>query len=127
MNVELEQWLSRTTRLFLSLWGLASSFAPQVALLYLYLHWYRLSPTITSGYRSPAKQAELLRRYYAGDPSIVYKPARNSKHCRRDLSGNPAAMAVDISTSDPIKAAQIARSLGIKSGISWGDPVHYYI
>lgn len=124
---DIEKWVEDAGSFLVSSWGLDRSFAPSVALLYLYLSHYGLSPVITSGWRSPAKQEELLRRWKAGDQSIVAKPATNSKHMHTTWLGNPASLAVDISTSNPKLAADIARYLNIKPGYDFNDPVHFYI
>lgn len=122
-----EQWQEQTAKALQNQWGLDKSFSLLVALFYAYLVYYSLSPKITSGFRSPDKQAELLQRYEAGDPSIVYKPAANSKHMVTKW-GKPASLAVDISTSNPALAAQIANAVGIRAGYHFNnpDPVHFY-
>jgi len=124
---DLQKWIDEAVKYLKSSWGLDASFAGQVALLFLYFHHYGLSPVITSGWRSPEKQAELLSRYNAGDRSVVAKPAINSKHLDTNWLGQPAAHAVDISTNNPQMAANIAQALGIGAGyfFSSPDPVHY--
>jgi hypothetical protein len=110
-------------------WGLDPQFSIDVAIFLLYLWQYGVTFTITSGFRSPEKQKELLRRYNAGDPSVVVKPATTSKHSvTTGLFGTPAALAIDISTSNPTFAAQIAEAVGIGTGIRFTppDPVHFY-
>jgi hypothetical protein len=106
--------------------GIATKFVAGAALLYLYLWYYGLSPNITSIYRDDAKQKDLLARYYQGDPSIKYKPAENSLHSKKDFFGTPSAEAIDISTSNPALAADIAEALKIGAGYRFGDPVHFY-
>jgi hypothetical protein len=125
---ELQKWLDDAAIYFERTWGLSETFAVDVAQLYLYLYYYRLNPTITSGYRSPSKQESLLQRYLAGDPSVVVKPATNSKHSITLPDGTPASEAIDISTSSPEQAAMIARQLGVGAGyyFSTPDPVHFY-
>jgi hypothetical protein len=127
MDDSVKKWIESASEYLISQWGIDKDFAPSVALLFLYLSSYGLSPTITSGFRSPEKQQELYARWKAGDPSIKYKPAENSKHCNTDWLGRPASLAVDISTSDPNLAAEIARALKIKPGNDFGDPVHFYL
>jgi len=122
-----KKWVDDAAKYFVSVWGLSADFAPKVALFFLYLSSYNLNPRVTSGFRDPEKQQELLRRYAAGDPGIRYKPAENSKHMNTGFLGKPAADAVDISTSNERAAAQIAKALGIKAGADFGDPVHFYI
>jgi len=118
---EIDTWLSQAGDYLKSSWGVTGKFAPKCALMLLYFMQYGLSPVITSGRRSPEKQAELSARYAAGDRSVVVKPATNSKH----LTGE----AIDISTNNPELAAQIASSLGIGAGLFFKnapDPVHFY-
>jgi len=122
-----ELWLSDASEYLVTQWGLDKSFATNAALLFLYLWQYGLSPVITSGWRSPEKQQELYNRWLKGDPSIKYKPALNSKHLNTSWLGNPASLAIDISTNNPDYAAQIAKYLGISPGNDFGDPVHFYI
>lgn len=79
------------------------------------------APAIVSGYRSPAKQRELLQRWEAGDPGIVAKPARFSWH----MEGR----AIDVDTSHPNFEA--FRQMWEDSGGRWGgrfsnpDAVHF--
>jgi hypothetical protein len=109
-------------------WGLDTQFARDVSVFMLYLWLYGLSPVITSGWRSPEKQRELQRRYAAGDAGVVAKPADSSQHSTTNWLGNPAATAVDLSTSNPVFAAEIAAALGIGAGLYFKqpDPVHFY-
>lgn len=127
MSAEIEKWLSDFADFLHSQWGLNKSFAASAALLFLYLHYYGLNPVVTSGFRSPAKQEELLRRWEAGDPTIKYKPATNSKHMHTGWFSSPDSLAVDISTSNPEMAAKIAKAVGVRPGYDFGDPVHFYI
>lgn len=127
MPSEYDVWVSNAEAVLREQYGLSSDFSSSAALLILFLTVYGLNPVVTSGWRSPEKQAELLTRYNAGDPSVRYKPAERSKHMNTDWLGHPASLAIDISTSDPVTAAEIARYLGIKPGNDFGDPVHFYI
>lgn len=127
LDKQTKKWVDDAAKYFVSVWGLDGSFAPKVALFFLYLSSYGLNPVVTSGFRSPDKQRELARRYAAGDPGVRYKPAENSKHLTTGLFGKPAALAVDISTRNEATAAQIARAIGIKDGYAFGDPVHFYL
>jgi hypothetical protein len=127
MDSEYREWL-RSAQVHLSdVWGLDKSFSTIAALFLLYLYLYGLNPVITSGWRSPEKQRALFNRWKAGDPSILYKPATKSKHLHVDFDNNPASLAIDITTNDYSFAAQIAEYLGIRAGLRFGDPVHFYI
>lgn len=127
VSKEVESWLTAMSEYLQRQWGLDRSFSASAALLFLYLYQYGLSPTITSGWRSPAKQEELYNRWLAGDPSIKFKPAQKSKHMHTDWLGNPASLAIDISTNNPDYAAQIARYVKVKPGMDFNDPVHFFI
>lgn len=125
---ETKKWIDEMASYLRKQMGLDAQFGRSVAIFYLYLYQYGLSPIITSGYRSPDKQTELQKRYLSGDQSVVVKPAINSLHSKTDLLGNPASMAVDISTSNPELSARIATALGIGAGYYYKTPdrVHYY-
>lgn len=125
MNLDL--WLNDATKVLIDQWGLDKSFASRVALFFAYLSIYNLQPVITSGFRDPKKQASLFERWEAGDPSIVAKPAKNSLHCVTKW-GKPAALAVDIATSNRQLAANIALAVDLKAGFFFNtpDPVHFY-
>jgi hypothetical protein len=122
------EWLSEMILYLNKTWGLDESFSDRISRFYLYLHQYGLNPQITSGYRSKEKQQSLTNRYFSGDRSVIVKPAANSLHSRNNWLGNPAALAVDISTSNPELAARIATALGIGAGYYWKTPdrVHFY-
>jgi len=125
---EIKQWVDVMASYLRKQMGLDAQFGRDVALFFLYLSQYGLSPVITSGYRSPDKQAELQQRYASGDRSVVVSPAKNSLHSKTGLLGEPAARAVDISTSNPELAARIATVLNIGAGYYFGTPdrVHFY-
>lgn len=117
--MDYQEWVRQAAKYFASQWGLDAGFASTVALFYLYLHSYGLNPQIQSGYRDPAHQRELLRRWEAGDrKGLKFKPAVNSDHTRRK--------AIDITTKDPRLAAQIAKALGLGAGMDYGDEVHFF-
>lgn len=120
MTPELKGWIKQMASYLVQTWGIERSFASDVSLFFLYLSAYGLSPIITSGYRSAEKQEELSKRYSSGDSSVVVKPAKKSKH----LQG----LAIDISTSNPARSAQIATALKIGAGYYFKtpDPVHFY-
>lgn len=112
-----DEWFEQTADFLEEKWGIASTFSLLAAKLLGYLTYYGLNPVITSGLRTAKQQQELMRRYKAGDPGVVYPPAKNSRH----LEGN----AIDISTSYCQKAFAIAASLGIQTVA--GDRVHFQL
>jgi hypothetical protein len=126
---DIENWIEQTSKELINGYGLYKPFAYNISVLYLYLYNYGISPVVNSGYRSESDQKKLLQRYYAGDPSIKYKPAENSQHSTTEegfFGKKPAATAIDISTSNPSLAADIAEQLNIGAGWRFGDPVHFY-
>ena len=72
---------------------------------------------LTSGYRSPAEQAALYDRYLAGDPNVLYPPAKNSYH--------EYGLAVDVESNKLLELGQYAESIGMRWGGRFGDPVHF--
>lgn len=83
------------------------------------------APRIISGYRSPAYQAELYRRWLDGDPTIQYRPARYSLHT--------IGQAVDLDQNadtfydwEKIWNSWLGESWGI-NGDTFGDPGHFAI
>jgi len=124
----MRQYITDMIKYLMTKWGLAQPLAKKTSVLLLVLSMYDIRFTITSGYRSEAKQAELLRRWEKGDPGVLVKPATDSKHCVT-RNGKPYAMAVDITTSNQQLAVTMAERLGIKNGafFSTPDPVHFYI
>lgn len=127
-SADVKRWISEMAKYLRAQWGLDDAFSEKVALFYLYLAQYGLSPVITSGFRSAEKQKELAARYQAGDRSVVVKPAENSKHSTTGFLGQPAAEAIDISTNNRELAARIARALNIGAGFYFNTPdgVHFY-
>lgn len=120
-NSYVDQW----TKYLENTWQIADSFANKAAQLILAINQARIQFTITSGYRSPELQKLLVDRYKAGDKT-VYTPAAPGKslHNHKTWLGNPASLAIDISTSNPQAAGAIARQLGIVWG-GMSDPVHF--
>lgn len=108
-------------------WGLDWRMAWVYAVLDAYL-WERTgsgAPAIISGYRTPEEQAELYRRYLAGDPGIQYRPARQSLHT--------IGQAIDVyrahSNFDTF-ASWFNSWLGDEWGVdgsTFGDPGHFAI
>lgn len=116
----MENWIVQMSNYLEGEWGIKQSAAGLLSLLYLYLSVYGLAPRITSGYRSQAYQDALRARWDKGDRAgLVVRPANVSTH----TSGR----AIDITTTNPELAAQIARALNIQAGyyFATSDPVHY--
>jgi len=124
----IQEWLTSATKYLVEQWGLHPDFAAMISKFLLYLTAYSIRYTITSGYRSQKKQNELRSRYERGDKGIIVAPAKNSAHSASGIFGNPAANAIDISTSNHLLSAQIAVALGIGAGYYYKtpDPVHFY-
>lgn len=82
MNPQTYERYVNTYRNALEKWRLDWRMAYVYAVLDAYL-WEATgegAPNIISGYRSPAEQAALYDRWAAGDPSVAFKPARQSLH-----------------------------------------------
>jgi len=128
MTNDMQAWLKDTAAILRKQWGIADDFSDRAALLLAYFYIYNLSPRVTSGYRSEDEQQKLAQRYAAGDRSVIVQPAKNSLHSATTWLGGPASRAVDISTSCPQVAGQIARALRIGAGLYFNvpDPVHFY-
>lgn len=128
ISSEIDKWLKTASINLVVQWGIDQTFSASAALLYLACWLYGLSPIIVSGWRSPEYQRDLLSRYNQGDPTVIYKPAENSLHTYTKL-GKPASRAIDIQTNNPTMAAQIAREIGIKTGMDFKSPdkYHYYV
>lgn len=108
-------------------YALAKGLTMQTARAYATLAWWGehygiRSPSITSGRRSAEYQAELRRRWDAGDRrGLVTRPALTSKHTEGrafDLAGDAATL-------------QFLGRLAPHAGLRWGgtfgdsDPVHF--
>lgn len=119
--MDYRDWVKQATEYLKGQWGLDATFAGQVALFWAYCALYGLNPTITSGYRDPAKQKAMQEAWDRGQRSgLKVRPASSSDHTRR--------RAVDITTSDPGLAARIARALGLGAGADFKTPdnVHFF-
>lgn len=116
---QFQDYIDGWAKYLVSQWDIEKDFAKKMARVLIAMYLYGITFTITSGRRSRQKQAELLKRWRAGDPSIVVKPAINSKH----LTGQ----ALDVVTNNYQLAAQIAQQLGVTAGYFFknSDPVHY--
>jgi len=123
-----EEWVAAVSVWLVDEWGLKALFADKIAVLLYFMLYYGLNPRINSGYRSGAKQAELLQRWEDGDPGIVVKPAEHSKHSKVDGNNKPAAQAIDIGHDNSPAAKVIANYLKIGYGGDFRTPdyVHFY-
>lgn len=124
-----DDW-ARSAASYFSQFGIHPGFAYDVARLYVYTWAKGLNPRFTSVFRDPSRQAFLRAEYDAGRGAqygLRVRPAVNSKHSTL-VAGKPAALAVDMPTSDDRAAAKIASDLGIGAGLSFQtpDPGHYY-
>lgn len=128
-------WPDQAKPWFIDTWGLSPTFAIKAALLYLILTVMGLKPKVTSGFRDPKKQRELIKQWDAlkasgKDPlkhGFIGKPASpdTSRHCRTTITGGPASTAIDMPCSDNMKASHIAKALGLRAGVDFNDPGHY--
>ena len=127
-GAQIDKWLKEMAFYLVESWGLEGNFANQIALFYLYCAQYGLNPKISSGFRSPEKQKELMSRYVSGDKSIVVKPAETSMHSNTGFLGKAAALAIDVTTNNRDLAARIATQLNIGAGLYFKTPdsVHFY-
>lgn len=122
-----EDWLKQVTKWLMQQWQLSELMAQKTAYLLLYLSYYRIPFTITSGYRSLEKQKELIRLWNSGvRKGFKGKPATNSPHVRHDWLGRPASDAIDIHINSGYDVADyFARQLGLRVGSDFRDPGHY--
>ncbi len=80
--------------------------------------WLKLTGhRIDNAYRSPAKQAQLYRRWLMGDPAIF-------RAARPGFSMHEYRLAFDIVGRPSARAVALARRLGMRWG-GPGDPVHF--
>src|SRR5690606_12892086 len=120
-------WPAQAAPYFESVWGISPALSLKFAILYAALSLLGLKPRITSGFRDPEKQRELLRRWNAGERAgFIGKPASpdGSRHCRTAL-GAPASTAIHMPCSNIPLADTIARALGLRCGSDFQDPGHY--
>ena len=122
----IKEWLDDVSNVLRKQWGLDNAFSNKAAMLYSYFLQYGLNPVITSGFRSPAYQEELRKRWESGDRSVVVEPAKTSRHSITKW-GTPASQAIDISTNNHELAARIAKAVGLRAGFYFrkSDPVHF--
>jgi uncharacterized protein YcbK (DUF882 family) len=72
---------------------------------------------LVSGYRSPTQQAALRAAWDRGDPSVIYPPAQYSYHS--------LGLAVDVDSNHLADLGAYAKSIGMRWGGDFGDPVHF--
>lgn len=122
-------WPKNAATWFAAQYGLDVDFAIKVAQLYIALFAAKLNPQVTSGWRDPAKQKAMMDAWDRGDKQgLAVRPADPSKSLHTSTSlGRPAAKAIDIKTSNPKLAADIARVIGLRAGFYFSvpDPVHF--
>lgn len=111
--------------------GASTSVSRDFALLYGVSWASGYNPRITSVFRDPAHQQELLDRWNAGERAgFIGKPAdpKKSKHTQKTFWGSPASLAMDMPSSNISGVDQIARELGLGAGSDFTnpDPGHYY-
>jgi len=125
-------WLNQSKSILIGYWGLNSALADRIAILLLYATYFGVNFTITSGFRDPAYQAELRKRWDEGNRSgLRYRPALKSRHSYMTSSGKPDAQGIDIAGTD--ENENILGSWAPFFGLKWGgvfttpDKVHFYI
>ena len=100
-------------------WGLDERTALGLAMLTSWLDWLGIPYTVTSGYRSPERQAELYAAR-ASNPYPVAKPG-TSRHEKRQ------AFDLDF----PLDYWPFVEYLAPFAGLAWGgrftrpDPIHF--
>lgn len=121
-------WMEQVAAYLISQFGLDKTFAGRVAIMLAYATAEGLAPRITSGFRDPSHQEALQKQWDAGNRAgLRVRPATDSKHSHKAFFG-PAALAIDIPTSNDRRMAQIAAAIGLGAGASFHtpDPGHYY-
>lgn len=123
------KWLEQARQILIDQWGLDNDFADRVAILLAYGTSEGLVPSISRGWSDPKHQAELRARWDRGDrQGLRVRPAANSKHTVTGFLGSKKAQAIDIPTRNDSRMAQIAKALGIGSGLDFhdSDPGHFF-
>lgn len=122
-------WPELARGYFVGSWGLDPTFAVRAGTLYLALWALGKNPRVTSGFRSPTKQAAMRAAWDRGDRAgLRVRPAdpRGSYHCR-GTDARPASQAIDMPCDDDRLGAQVAQALGLRAGLTFSppDPGHY--
>jgi hypothetical protein len=116
-----ENWMDYLTRE----WGIDNDFSEKAAEFIIKCSKAGLNPTMSSGYRSTAKQKDLYARWLKGEPGI-YTPAipGTSPHERTTWYGQPAAKCFDLKLNNYYIGAVIASKMNLSYGYP-NDPVHF--
>lgn len=126
----LEEFIQLVKDYLIDTWKLDKFLAERMAWLYYWSRYYGIGYTVTSGFRDPARQAELRARWDRGDRTgLKARPAKTSKHSTKSW-GKPAAQAVDIKGPDLDTLGYWAvKYLGLKWGGNFRspDPIHFYV
>lgn len=126
----LGNWPKQAAEYFQAQWGLDPTFAVKAALLFAALHYARLNPRITSGWRDPKKQQAMRDAWDRGDrQGLNVRPAAPgaTRHDDTSFTGSPASTAIDMPCSNNELAAALAKGLGLRAGLYFKtpDPGHY--
>jgi len=120
-----EDFIKSWSRYLVDEWGLDPEFSKRAAALVVWCSHYRLNPRITSGYRDKAFQQYLVDEWNKGNPNVhTPLPPGKSLHNATNWYGGPAALAMDMQTSNSFSAGYLAKQLGLV----WGgekDVVHF--
>jgi len=110
MNPAYEDWAKSATPYFRENYGLNGNMALNAARLYVALWGAGLSPRPTSGFRDPGKQEQMRAAWDRGQRAgLRARPAdpKTSKHCQTTWMGGPASQALDMTSTNEVKAAQV--------------------
>lgn len=122
-------WPEMARAYFAASYGLDPTFAVKAAALYLALWALGKNPRVTSGFRSPTKQAAMRAAWDRGERAgLVVRPAdpKASMHCQ-GTDSRPASLAIDMPCDDNALGARVAEALGLRAGqyFKVPDPGHY--
>ena len=126
-NRELENWVEDYANYLRAEWGLQKAFADKMALLQLYAAYAGIPYKMNSGFRDPAKQKRMQRRWDAGDRrGLVVRPVNNSPHILMKW-GRPDSVGADISSADLTTLGHWAKFFGMRWGGFFRKPdrVHF--
>lgn len=121
----MDEYIKAWAKYLIDKWGLAADFAGKAAALVVWCAYYGLNPRITSGYRDEDFQQYLVDEWKRGNPNVhTPLPPGKSLHNATTWYGSPAALAMDMQTSNSYNAGYLAKQLGLV----WGgknDAVHF--